>query len=233
MSNTLAQARTFAFETSERIEIAIPGPEKKRVLNCDRKVVVRRPDGLFFELRSKDDPALSLTSYYDGRNLVVSDGPAKLWAQTTVPADLDGMLDDVSRRFGLPVPIADVVYSSPADAFIGKTTTGGFTGRETIEGVSCVALRYEDASVGVALWVPESGKPLLRRLELTYKRVPSVPVTRIDFKSWQLDLPVAGPMFVFTPSVGDGEVDFGALVSALTSGAPLPAARTVGKVPAR
>lgn len=38
------------------------------------------------------------------------------------------MLDDVARRYSLPVPIADVVYSVPYDAFIGRNTKGGFVG---------------------------------------------------------------------------------------------------------
>lgn len=48
--------------------------------------------------------------------VTLSQRPDGAWAQTAVPATLDDMLDDVVRRFGLPVPIGDVVYSSPYDA---------------------------------------------------------------------------------------------------------------------
>ena len=67
---------------------------------------------------------LEIAAYYDGRTLTLSEKPDGKWAQTTVPGTLDEMLDDVARRFGLPVPIGDVVYSSPYDAFIGSIHEG-------------------------------------------------------------------------------------------------------------
>ena len=101
------------------------------------------------------DTALEIAAYYDGRTLTLSEKPDGKWAQTTVPGTLDEMLDDVARRFGLPVPIGDVVYSSPYDAFIGSSTKGGLVGRETIDGVPCAKLDYADEWVQVTLWLPD------------------------------------------------------------------------------
>ncbi len=134
MSDTLARAKAFTFETSERFDISPTGGEKK-VLHFTRKVTVRRPNGLFFEIHGQGDTALDLAAYYDGRTLALSqkpEGPNAKSAQTAVPVTLDEMLDDVARRFGLPVPIGDVVYSSPYHAFIGPSTKGGFVGRESL-----------------------------------------------------------------------------------------------------
>ena len=154
MSDTLANSKAFTFETSERFDVSPTGGEKK-VLHFTRKVTVRRPNGLFFEIHGTGDTALELTAYYDGRTLTLSEKPDGKWAQTTVPGTLDEMLDDVARRFGLPVPIGDVVYSSPYDAFIGGSTKGGLVGRETIDGVPCVKLDYADDLVQVTLWLPD------------------------------------------------------------------------------
>jgi hypothetical protein len=88
---------------------------------------VRRPNGLFFEIHGRPrlwgSPPTTTT-----RPHTLSEKPDGQWAQTTVPGTLDEMLDDV-LGFGLPVPIGDVVYSSPYDAFIGSGTEGGFVGR--------------------------------------------------------------------------------------------------------
>lgn len=67
---------------------------------------------------------------------------------------LDEMLDDVMKRFGLPVSIGDVVYSSLYDAFIGSSTKGGLIRQEMIEGVLCHKLDYVDNLVQVSVWVP-------------------------------------------------------------------------------
>jgi hypothetical protein len=50
MSNTLAQSKAFTFETSEQLEVMATSGEK-RVVHLTRKVTVRRPNGLFFEVR--------------------------------------------------------------------------------------------------------------------------------------------------------------------------------------
>ena len=218
MSDLLAHAGTFAFDTVERVELPATGGQK-RVLTFTRKATVRRPDALFFEIHGTGGTALEDAAWYDGRTATLSDGAGKVWAQTEVPSTLDEMLDDVARRFGLPVPIADVVYSSPYDAFIGKETKGGFVGRETIDGVPCVKLDYDDSFVGVRLWLPASGQPLPRRLEIVHKKAPGQPVAHMDFTSWTLGVPVADATFAFQPPEGYSQVAFADFVAGLTSGA--------------
>ena len=242
MSDTLARSKAFAFETSERLEFIATNGEK-RALGFTRKVTVRRPNVLFFELHGKDDTALEIDAYYDGRTVTLSKKTDKVWAQTNVPSTLDEMLDDVARRFGLPVPIADVVYSSPYDAFIGKDARGGLAGRETIDGMPCVKLDYNDDFVEVRLWIPASGQPLPRRLEIVYKKAPSPLVSQIDFTSWKLDVPVADSMFAFQQPEGHGQVEFRDFVAGLASGTirsgqeaaspAAPVAKPVGKPRAR
>ena len=198
MSDALANSKSFTFETSERFDIS-PTDGEKKVLHFTRKVTVRRPNGLFFEIHGTGDTALEITAYYDGRTMTLSEKPDGKWAQTTVPGTLDEMMDEVALRFGLPVPIGDVVYSSPYDAFIGSSTKGGLVGRETIDGVPCVKLDYADQWVQVTLWLPDSGPALPRRLALVYKKSPTPLTTEITFTSWNLDATATDATFAFRP----------------------------------
>jgi hypothetical protein len=66
MSDTLARSKTFTFETSERLDV-IASSGEKRELYFTRKVTVRRPNALFFELQRKGGSALEVAAYYDGR----------------------------------------------------------------------------------------------------------------------------------------------------------------------
>jgi hypothetical protein len=216
MSDTLANSETFTFETSERMEVIGPSGEKE-VLHFTRKTTVRRPNALFFEIHWEGDTAIEINAYYDGRTLSLLQEPDGAWAQTTVPETLDGMLDDVARRFGLPVPIGDVVYSSPYDAFIGSSTRGGFAGRETIDGVPYVKLDYADDLVEVRLWLPTSGPALPRRLEIVYKQALTPLVTQLNFTSWQLDVPVTDAMFAFQPPADRDPIEFGDFVTGVVS----------------
>jgi hypothetical protein len=145
-----------------------------------------------------------------------------VWAQTAVPGTLDEMLDDVARRYSLPVPIADVVYSVPYEAFIGRSTTGGFVGRETIDGVACARLAFADDFLDVGVWIPSSGQPLPRRVELVYKRAPGAPKARMDFTSWDLAPQIDEGLFRFVPGAAATQIAFGDLAAGLLSGGELP-----------
>ena len=216
MSETLAQSKAFAFETSEQIEVGAPGGEK-RTLNFTRKVTVRRPNALFFELHGKGDTPFALAAYYDGRTLALSEKPDGAWAKTDVPGTLDETVDDVALRFNLPVPFGDVVYSSPYDAFIGSSTRGGFVKRETIDGVECARLDYGDEFVEVRLWLPVTGPALPRRLELGYKKAATPLLSQLNFTSWTLDPPVSDTTFAFQQPQDRKPIEFGDFVAGLFS----------------
>jgi hypothetical protein len=216
MSDSLAHARTFTFETAERIEVIAPSGEK-RALHFTRKTAVRRPNGLFFELKGEGGKAFHLAAYYRDRTLALNDKSDGTWARTTVPDTLDGMLDDVMRRFGLPVPIGDVVSASPYDAITGGGARGGLVGWETVDQIPCAKLEYADAVVGVRIWVPKSGQALPRRIEIAYKQAPIPLVSQLNFANWQIDAPVADAIFAFQPPAGRDPAEFSDLVSTMVS----------------
>ena len=242
MSDTLAQSKAFTFETSEQLEVMAPSGEK-RVVHLTRKVTVRRPNGLFFEVHGKDDKPLEIDAYYDGRTVTLNEKANGKWAQTNVPGTLDEMLDDVARRFGLPIPIGDVVYSSPYDAFIGSSSKGGLVGQETIDGVLCAKLDYADDLVQVKLWLPTAGRALPRRQEIVYKKAPTPLTAQLNFTNWNLDAPVSDAAFSFQPPASGGRVEFGdfttGMISRLAPSAPQAAsaadtgAKPTGKPTAR
>ena len=216
MSDVLARASAFSFATTESLD-QVGSSDGARVLRFTRAVTVRRPDAMFFEVDGAGDTALDVSAYYDGKTVSLRDNAHAAWAQTTVPGTLDEMLDDVARRYSLPVPIADVIYSVPYDAFIGRNTKGGFVGRETIDGVRCAHLSYGDEFVDVQVWIPFAGQPLPRRVQLVYKQAPGAPSARIDFTRWDLDPKIADGMFTFRPGAATAPIAFEQFVAGLLS----------------
>lgn len=230
MSDTLSQVKTFTFETDENLQIITPSGDKRQ-MQVARKVTVRRPNGVAFELHGKGDTAADIVAYYDGKTATLSSTKDGAWAQTSVPGTLDAALNDLAIRFGLPVPIGDVMYASPYDAFLGKKSKGGFVGRETIDGASYAILNYADDLVGVKLWIPSSGPALPRRLEITYKKAPTPLASKVDFTNWKLDAPVIDAMFAFQPPAGRPATDFGDFVYSILSGTADSSAATVSGSP--
>jgi hypothetical protein len=223
MSDTLAKTPAFRFETNESLEQPGP-PSSRRVWRFTRTATVRRPDALYFELRGTAGTSARVAAYFDGQTVSLRDDADGVWAQTSAPGTLDAMLDDVARRYSLPVPIADVVYSVPYEAFVGRSAKGGFDGRETLDGVACARLVYTDEFVEVRVWIPSAGRTLPRRVELVYKRAEGAPKARIDFTNWDLAPPIADGAFTFRPVAGTTQVAFERLVGGLLSGGHAAAA---------
>ena len=64
MSDTLAKAAAFQFTTVESLEpVADTGG---RVMHFSRKVTVRRPDALAFDVVCSGDTPANVSAYYDG-----------------------------------------------------------------------------------------------------------------------------------------------------------------------
>ncbi len=230
MSDTLAAASAFRFTTRESLEpIAGAGG---RVLHFSRAATVRRPNAMAFELDGSAETPADVTAFYDGSSVALRDNRQGVWAQTGAPGTLDEMLDDVARRYGMPVPIADVVYSVPYEAFIGRSTKGGFVGRETIDGVRCARLEYGDEFVDVRLWIPSRGQPLPKRLELVYKQAPGAPKARIEFEGWDLAPKIADGTFTFEAGDPARQVSFEQFTAGMLSrGEPPSPAEAGGSAP--
>src|SRR5262245_11708007 len=63
MSDVLAGVPAFRFDTTESLEQIGP-PTERRVLRFSRRVTVRRPDAMSFELRGAADTPANLAGYF-------------------------------------------------------------------------------------------------------------------------------------------------------------------------
>ena len=151
MSDHLARARTFTVETTDTRTRARGG--KEITVRTTRRLTVRRPDRL--ALRVTGD--MDLRGWYDGSKLTFVSDPQKVWARVNGAPTIDDTLDRLADHLAMPMPMADFLYSSPYEALIGTKSTGGYVGRETIDGVPCLHVAYTHPAVDWDLWVSETG----------------------------------------------------------------------------
>jgi hypothetical protein len=131
MSDGLAAAKTFSVatvETRERMRGA-----KLVKLSFSREGTVHKPDRFYF----KDTGDVAAEGWYDGKHLTIAAHKERVFAQARMPDTLDRTLDAMSERYGFPLVMADLAYSSPAKALLTDTTKGGYVGREDVEGTPC------------------------------------------------------------------------------------------------
>jgi len=196
MSDHLARAQTFTVETTDTRPRMRGGKEVAQ--QTTRQLTVRRPDR--FALRVTGDA--DFRGWFDGKKLTFVSAPNKVWARTDGAATIDDTLDRLAERLAMPMPMADFIYSSPFDALIGASSTGGYVGRESIDGVPCVHVAYQHPAVDWDLWVAESGDPLPKKYRITDKTSSRPTTNEVTFTAWTFGVGVTDA--TFTPEVPAG-----------------------------
>ena len=124
-----------------------------------RETTVRRPDRLYSKVSGDRHNEV----WYNGVGITLVMHGEKVFGQARAPETLDKTLDALNERYGVSMPFADYLYSSPAKALLAETTTGGWVGREEVAGQSTDHLSFKDTGVNWEVWISASGDPLPQR----------------------------------------------------------------------
>jgi hypothetical protein len=165
VSDTLGRLQAFSVTTQETRE-RIGANGQPAQITLTRQTIVRRPDRLYF----KTNGDLQNEAWYDGHKLTLASHKDKVFAQAPMPETIDGTLDTMVERYGIPIPLSDLLYTNPAHALIADTTTGGWAGRERVGDQECDHVAFQDKGVNWELWIDGNGLPRRARAEFSTAR---------------------------------------------------------------
>ena len=197
MSDKLKSAQAATFTTVETADRVRRNNERKK-LNLTRQIAMRRPDRLWFKVTGDRD----LEAFYDGKKVTLLSHKEKVFGEFPAAPTLDETTDRITTRYNIPLPVADLLTYDPQTSFVDENTTGGLDRQETLDGVVCNVLAYQHPKVDFSIWIPASGDPLPKKLDVTYKARRGQPATSIMFKDWNLSPSVSD--VTFTPVVPNG-----------------------------
>jgi hypothetical protein len=191
MSAKLGSADSFSVKTHEiRDQIKTGGAIQH--VTVDRETVLRRkPDRLY----SKSSGDQRNEVWYDGVGVTVAMHQHKVFGQARMPETLDKTLDSMHERYGVALPIADFFYSSPAKALVPPTTTGGWVGRETLDGQQTEHLTFADTGVKWEIWLASEGDSLPKKAMVEFSENPRLKKTEVTFSDWNFAPQVAANQF--------------------------------------
>lgn len=194
MSSKLAATQAFTVTSKEaRDEHNKAGQVTHLALH--RELTIRRPDRLY----TKVSGDRSTEVWYDGIGITLVLHNDKIFGQGRTPETLDKTLDAIYERYGIRTPIADYLYSSPAKALLSETTTGGWVGRETLDGKAVDHLAFKDKGVAWEVWIPAEGDPLPQKATAELSEDPRLRKVEVTFTNWDLAPQIAENRF--TPAV--------------------------------
>jgi len=190
MSAKLGSAQAFTVTSTEvRDEVKKSAPVKRVTLQ--RELTVRRPDRLYTKVTGDHQNEV----WYDGVGITLVLHNDKVFAQGRAPETLDKTLDAIYERYGIKTPVADYAYSSPAKALLSANTTGGWVGRETLDGKPVDHLAFKDKGVSWEMWVAKEGDPLPLKASTELSEDPRLRKVEITFTNWNLAPQIATNRF--------------------------------------
>ena len=198
MGRTLGGARSFSFRSTAVMDEQI-GTEQTAQLARDARIVVRRPDRIFAEGKAGDDV---LDLWYQGGSLTVLDKATNTTATVSTPGRIDPMLDEVAKKYGLTIPLADFIFSDPYKTLTADVQTARYVQQCDVDGVKCDHLLFTQEMIDWQIWIETGNAAVPRKFAIDYKSLPGRPSFTATFSDWNLSAPSDEAQF--TPQIPSG-----------------------------
>ena len=204
MSEELKKAGAFRFHAEISFDDVLVSGQKVQYAGAV-DVTVRRPDGIIVDYR---DDLSAKRFWYDGEAGTLLDVVHEKYSRTDLPGDIDAAVDRLQERYGLALPLADLISSDHFEVLEQRALAWGYIGVHDVEGTPAhhVAIVGEDADL--QLWIQVGGSPLPLKLVVTYKNVPMAPQYQAVLMDWELGARVSADGFVPSLPAGAQEVEF-------------------------
>ena len=146
--------------------------------------------------------------YYDGKNFTLQSPNLGFYSTKPAPATLDGVLDQIESKYGITLPMSNLLASNPCGELKAETRETFFVGNDLVgdEETYHILLQGEDRDF--QFWVSQADLPLLKKAIITYKELPAEPQYTVLFSNWNFRPELPANRFSFTPGQDDVKVEF-------------------------
>ena len=198
----LADAKGFCVKVEVWRDVVLPTGEKLQTTRT-LEVQEQRPDQLRIEVHS---PHNSRGFWCEKKTLTMLDRSMNLYGVMEVPGTIDKTLDAVEDRFGIEIPLEDVLVSDPYRNMMDHMETAEDLGKVTVLGVVCDHLAFTGANADCQLWIADGPKPLPRKCVINFKTTVGSPQVTQIFSDWDTVSPIAESVFTFVPPDGANKI---------------------------
>jgi hypothetical protein len=190
MSDHLAAQQAFRFHVETNFEIFDQGQKLQFAGAAD--VEVRRPDKLSIDYR---DDLSARRMWYDGSEMTLLDPHAGIYVSTQVPPNIDAALDHVERRYGLVMPLTDLLGEDVYSLIASRAQGASYVGLHDVDGASCHHLAIVGESADLQLWIHAGDRPTPCKVVIDYKLEPGRPAYVAVMMDWESDLQLPDSRF--------------------------------------
>ena len=216
MGALLAAAKSFTFKSHSTVDQSLDNGQTVQVAR-NQRVAVRRPDRVAAVV---DGDLEDLNFWYDGKRVTVLNRRTNSHSSTDAPPTIDATFDMLAEKFGLVIPLADLLFADPYKTLAAGARSGQYVGTGYVFETKCDHLAFRQAGVDWQVWIEQGDKPVPRKLVITYKESPARPQYTAYLSDWNLSADVKDEQFEAKVPDGAKKVDFGPVSPALPAPKP-------------
>jgi hypothetical protein len=198
MASYVGSAEEFTFHADITFDHVLPSGQKLE-FSATEDVALQR-QGRLYVVWSGDLGDRQF--WYDGKSVTLYDPSSPFYANESVPAQLDAMLDRLLPELNFSPPLADLLYSDPYQRVKDNIQYGFDLGQNDVGGRSCRTLAFVGKDIDWQIWIDPGPQLIPCKLVITYKHQPSQPQFTAVFTNWDFAPRIAAP--VFTPDLPAG-----------------------------
>jgi len=138
---------------------------------------------------------------YDGKTFTLYGNRHRFYSTAAAPANIDGLIDELTDRYGIELPLADLFNLGTPRAPLDQIRTAIQVGRDTVGGKQCEHYAYQLNDVDWQVWITSGPKPLPCKLIVTSREDEARPQHAVQL-NWTLNPRFTSATFHFTPPKG-------------------------------
>jgi len=171
----------------------------------NQKIQLHRPNKLACDMVGDNE---DLQFRYDGSKVTLYNPRTNSWGSVDSPGTVDQTLDSLVQKFGVAIPLADMVFPDPYKDLIENVRSGQYVGIGYVMDTKCHHLAFRQSAVDWQIWIEEGEKPLPRKIVITFKESPAHPQYTAFLSDWNLQATAKDDTFTFKPPAGSKQVEF-------------------------
>jgi len=191
MSDELKKAGSFRFHAEINFDDVLISGQKLQYAGA-ADVTVRRPNGVSVDYR---DDLSAKRFWYNGKTGTLLDVAQQVYSSADLPGDIDAAVDQLQQRYGLSLPLADLISSDLFEMLQERALAWGYIGINDVEGTATHHIAITGENADLQVWIRKDGSPLPLKLVVTYKNVPMAPQYEAVLMDWKLGARVSDADF--------------------------------------
>ena len=180
MSGYLASQAAISTNYDATLEI-VTGDLQKVSLASSGSLTANRPD----KVRMTRTGIADVEMVYDGKKLSFYGKNLNVFTTQDFEGTLDDLIDTLRFDYGMDIPAADLLSSSPAEFMMADVIDAKSMGSGVIRGQYCSHLLFRTPQVDWEVWVSEGEQPYPCRFTITSKMMAMAPSYTIEFSDWK------------------------------------------------